>query len=160
MVKTTKKINHEKFYQQERKSNSDSVRVVQSRKLNHKLFLLSLKYIPIILAVGCFLSTLFQYFGIDEIITTELCFTGFIVSFFLISASVVFKFCAYHRIYLYYIILNELLVIINYYFSIIDDKMFVRFLLILFFIATIVRTILYLYAKQNSNTTKSVTEND
>ncbi len=128
---------------------------------NHKLFLLSLKLLPPIMAVGCFLSTVFQYFYIEEIITTELCFAGILPILFLVFTSYVFKFCEYHRIYLYYIILNEVMNIINYNVELnITDTVFIRIHIIVFFIATLLTTILYLYGRKDKHITQFTTEGD
>ena len=100
-------------------------------------------------------------FDIDTYIITYSVFTGIVPVIFLFVASIVFKFCEYHRIYLYYIVINEILNIIDYNTTLIDNSsMYIRIHVILFFLATILTTIMYIYAKQNSNTTQSVAEND
>lgn len=127
----------------------------------HKIFLILLKYTPAILAIGYCLASILQCFDIDTYIITYSVFTGIVPVIFLFVASLVFKFCEYHRIYLYYIVINEILNIIDYNTAFIDNSsMYIRIHVILFFLATILTTVMYIYAKQNSNTTKSVAEND
>lgn len=127
---------------------------------SHKIFLILLKYTPAILAIGYCLASILQCFDIDTYIITYSVFIGIIPVIFLFVASLVFKFCEYHRIYLYYIVINEILNIVDYNTTLVDNSsMYIRIHVILFFLATILTTIMYLYAKhKDKNITQSVAE--
>lgn len=69
----------------------------------YKLEVFTIKIIPIILALICFLNTLLCYLGIDLIILTYIGGISFITLGFLYLSSFVFRFCNYHRMFLHYI---------------------------------------------------------
>lgn len=78
----------------------------------HKIFLLILKVIPLVNALGCLLNTLFAYYNIETpwiSFTTGMSLTTWL---FIYLATFVFKFCIYHRLPIYYIVLSD---IIAYY---------------------------------------------
>lgn len=138
------------------------VKVVKSNASKHKLFLVFLKIVPFLLGLEYFLATLLQLFDIDVYLLSYLFYLGIVPWLFLLVTSFVFKFCEYHRIFLYYILLNEILNMVNYNTDLFgSDDTFIRIHFVVFFLAIILTTTLYLYAKhKNSNTTKSVAEND
>lgn len=137
------------------------VKVVKSNASKHKLFLVFLKIVPFLLGLEYFLATLLQLFDIDVYLLSYLFYVGIIPWLFLLVTSFVFKFCEYHRIFLYYILLNEILNIINYNTDLFgSDDTFIRIHFVIFFLTIIITLILYFYAKQNSNITQSVAEND
>ena len=101
------------------KSKPQSLR---SKRL-YKFELILLKFIPFILAIACLLNTILSYFGIDLPILTYLCGISFFTLLFLFVSSYVFKFCLYHRLPLYYVIVNNLLAIYDYHIGIpLSDK--------------------------------------
>lgn len=137
------------------------VKVVKSNASKHKLFLVFLKIVPFLLGIEYFLATLLQLFDMDVYLLSYFFYVGIVPWLFILVTSFVFKFCEYHRIFLYYILLNEILNIVNYNTDLFgSDDTFIRIHFVVFFSATIITLILYLYAKQNSNTTQSVAEND
>lgn len=112
--------------------------------LYKKLFLITLKFIPFILAFLYFIGTLLPLFGI-------LICPGFIwgislYSFvFILIASYLFKFCFYHRIFLYYAFGVELLNNAKFWFNISATSMIPVVLVILtFFIICVIALINYL----------------
>lgn len=132
------------------KSKPQSLR---SKRL-YKFELILLKFIPFILAIACLLNTILSYFGIDLAILTYLCGISFFTLLFLFVSSYVFKFCLYHRLPLYYVIVNNLLAIYDYYIGIpLNDK----HLLILYLIIAWVFYILILidYVDADKKYTKS-----
>lgn len=83
-------------------------------KILHKVLLILLKYIPIIIGLGYMLNTILLFFGIDLAIISL--FTGLSVLpwLFIFISSFVFKFCLYHRIFLYYILIIDTINWIDY----------------------------------------------
>ena len=166
MVTTTKKTrqrngsNHTHTKERVAKVSSGTQKVARLKQSRYRLFHVSLRLLPFILGVGCFLSTLFQYYYIQEIVTTELRFVGLIPILFLILTSRLFNYCEYHRVFLYYVAINEIANLVNYYTEPnITDDMFIRLHVILFALTIILTTILYLYAKhKDKNITQSVAE--
>ena len=80
----------------------------------YKVFLGFLRIIPMVLA-GLFLSnTVLSYFYIDWSIISYLASVGFIPWLFLMIASYLFHFCEYHRMFLWYIMVNNILCWIDY----------------------------------------------
>lgn len=81
-------------------------------KLLYKIELILIKYIPYIISVIYFLNTILSYFNIDVYFLSHLGGMSILTFIFLYISSFVFKFCIYHRLPLYYILLCDL---INYY---------------------------------------------
>ena len=79
----------------------------------HKLLLLVLKYIPIVIALCYMLNTMFYIEPLSNIAGVSL-----LTWVFLYLASVVFEFCSYHRMYLWYILIDDILNIVDYYWNI------------------------------------------
>ena len=105
--------------------------MTQEERLNkslHKLVLFSVKIIPMVICGIYLLNTVLSYFNID--------FEGFsyIVQFlfigFLYAASYAFKFCAWHRMFIHYILIILILNIIDYHWGIplSDRAMFTGYL--------------------------------
>ena len=71
-----------------------------------KLFL---KVLPMLMAGLYLLNTILSSFGIDYSIFSYLAGVGIIPLFFIIAASYLFRFCEYHRMFLWYILVNNLI---------------------------------------------------
>ena len=102
------------------------------------------------------LNSILAYFYID------LCWTGYLVHLSLLPAltilsqSFVLKFCVYHRIPIYYILLNDVLTSYDYYVGIpLSDKNLLMFNMVLCWIA--IFAITYFYVKNHKNVAKKVT---
>lgn len=123
----------------------------KSRRSNlYKVLLIILKYIPIVIALCYMLNTLFYIEPLSNIAGVSL-----LTWIFLYLASLVFKFCAYHRMFLWYILVDDILNIIDYYYQIpISTDNILRIHNIL--IGITLFTVLVLYVKSNKVTiTKS-----
>lgn len=123
----------------------------KSRRSNlYKVLLIILKYIPIVIALCYMLNTLFYIEPLSNIAGVSL-----LTWIFLYLASLVFKFCVYHRMFLWYILVDDILNIIDYYYQIpISTDNILRIHNIL--IGITLFTILVLYVKSNKVTiTKS-----
>lgn len=79
----------------------------------HKLLLLVLKYIPTVIALCYMLNTMFYIEPLSNIAGVSL-----LTWIFLYLASVVFEFCSYHRMFLWYILIDDVLNIVDYYWNI------------------------------------------
>lgn len=79
----------------------------------YKLEILFLKIIPMVLA-GCFLAnTILSYFGIETEVLSYIAGIGILPLLFIYLSSFVFKFCAYHRMFIYYIFTNNIICFID-----------------------------------------------
>ena len=87
-------------------------------KRNHKIFLIILKYIPHIIALLYVIYTLLSFIGIDAVILGHLTHISISSWIFMYISSIVFKYCYVHRLPLYYILVNELIINIDYYIGI------------------------------------------
>lgn len=77
-------------------------------KTLYKLFLGFLKAIPMIMAGLFLLNTVLSYFDIDYSIISYLTGIGFIPWLFIMLASYTLRFCEYHRMFLWYILVNNI----------------------------------------------------
>lgn len=91
-------------------------------KLLYKVFLMMLKYIPVVIAIAYILNTALCWIGIDFSILSHLYGLSLLPWIFLYIATYVFRFCTYHRLLLYYILIDDGVSIYDYYFKIpLDD---------------------------------------
>ena len=112
----------------------------------HKLLLVTLKVIPMLLALVCLLNTLLSYFGIDLVILSYIGGVSALPLIFLYLSSYAFRFCEYHRMFLHYVTLNWAINIYDYYIGIpLSDRNMLALYLIITCIFLFV--ILYLYLK-------------
>ena len=74
-----------------------------------------IKYIPSIIALLYFLNTVLSYFCINTDMLRYLGGMSFIPLLFIYVSSFVFHFCIYHRLFLYYIFISDIVSIINIY---------------------------------------------
>jgi hypothetical protein len=114
----------------------------QSRNLSHKSFLIILKYIPYILACRYAVSTLGDFFEYDLIGLGYICSVSVLTWLFMLLTSFIFKYCYIHRLPLYYMVINDLLNITDYYIGI---PISVKSLLILHLLVIFIFMSLYIY---------------
>lgn len=91
-----------------RKATPSNVEASLSSKTLYKLFLGFLKIIPMTMAGLFLLNTVLSYFGIDYSIISYLAGVGLIPWLFIMLASYTLRFCEYHRMFLWYIIVNNI----------------------------------------------------
>lgn len=96
--------------------NSKSNKVIQ--KYLYKLEIGILKVIPMVLALICLLNTILCYFGYDLIILTYFGGVSILTLGFLYISSYAFKFCEYHRMFLHYVTLINILSYVDMEFGI------------------------------------------
>ena len=87
-------------------------------KYIYKIELYLLKIIPMLLALCSFLNTILFYFGINLTILTYLGGVSFLTLGFLYISSYAFRFCSYHRIFLHYILIVNIISYIDMEFNI------------------------------------------
>lgn len=87
-------------------------------KFLYKIELVGIKLIPMIIALLYFIDTILDAYGIDVEFISHLFGLAFLPWCFLLLSSFVFRFCLFHRLPLYYIALNHLISLIDYYIGI------------------------------------------
>lgn len=102
----------------------------------YKIFIILLKYIPILLVGIYLLNTTLSYIAINTTVLSYI--VHFIILSFMVYSSIVCKFCKWHRCCIYYIILVDIINCIDEYIHIpISDYNFFKLHLMLFGIALI-----------------------
>lgn len=91
---------------------------ILDRYITNKLFVITLKYAPAIMSLCCMANTTGAYFGYDMGFLSYISGISVIPWVFLLLASRVFRFCVYHRFMLYYIAIDNIINIIDYYIGI------------------------------------------
>jgi hypothetical protein len=85
-------------------------------KALYKIELLLIKIIPFIIMLFYILNSILSYFNIDILLLSVMSGLSILTWLFLFISSFVFRFCVYHRLPLYYVLIAD---IINYYDNII-----------------------------------------
>lgn len=128
----------------------DAAEKLRKDRILYRYELGLLKILPILIALICFINTLLSLFGIDLTVLSYLGGVSFIPLAFIYLSSYVFKFCEYHRMFLHYIVLDNILSIVDLYVGIsVNARIIVLIHIILFGICLFV--ILYLYLKSRKN---------
>ena len=101
-------------------------------KTLHKFTVLVLKFIPMLLALISLINTILSCFGIDVPALSYIGGVSLLPLLFLYLSSYVFRFCSYHRIFLHYVAVTEMINIIDYYwgFPISDRGMLMAYVII------------------------------
>lgn len=130
------------------------------RRSLHKLTIGVLKVIPMLLALISLLNSTLSYFGIDIVLFSYIGCTSLLSLSFIYLASYCFGFCAYHRMFLNYVVVNDLLSIYDYYIGIpvSDIGMFLIHIMIT---GVFLYIILYLHQKcKNDKSTAKTSKED
>lgn len=135
-----------------RKETPISVEERLRSKYVYKLFLGFLKIIPMLLAGLYLLNTVLSYFDIDYSIASYVAGVGIIPWLFLMMASYVLRFCEYHRMFLWYIAVNNTVCWWDYEYGLpVSDRGY----LVLHFIVAGIFLFLVLYLHQKCRKRKS-----
>lgn len=111
-----------------------------------------LKYIPIIITLFYVLNTVTALLGIDIPVLSNIAGMSLFTWLFIYIAAWVFQFCIYHRMFLYYILVTDIVNIIDYYVGIpVDDFGILAIHSIIIGISLFL--ILYFYVKHNKRAT-------
>lgn len=92
----------------------DAEEKLRSKRL-YKLALIYLRIIPMLLAACDFTNTMLCLLGVYIDIPSYIGGVSFLTLAFLYLVSYVFRFCIYHRMFLHYILVNNILSIFEYY---------------------------------------------
>lgn len=87
-------------------------------KLGYKLLILAIKYIPLIITLFYILNQLLYWFNIDTPVISNIAGVSLLTWIVLFLSAIVFKFCIYHRLFLYYILISDLITIYDFYIGI------------------------------------------
>lgn len=115
----------------------------------YKLEIFTIKTIPIVLALICFINTLLCYIGIDLPILTYIGGISFLTIGFLYLSSYVFKFCSYHKMFLHYILVVNIISYIDMEYEIPLSNFWLHILYTSLFLLF---TFIFLYLKLNEQT--------
>ena len=124
--------------------------VEKSKRSEYKLLIIVLKFIPMLTAICYMSSTIFNYFGYNIEPLSNFGGMSLLTWLFIYLASIVFNFCAYHRMFLWYIFIDDLFNIIDYYITIpisTDSILMLHNILI----GITLFTVLILYVKDNKS---------
>lgn len=92
---------------------------VNSRKQNlYKCEIFILKILPMLFAIVHLLNTILSYFGIDLVLLSYIGSVSLLPLVFLYLSSYVFEFCEYHRMFLHYTVVTDIINIYDYYIGI------------------------------------------
>lgn len=84
----------------------------------YKLELLSVKYIPILIALIVLLNAILSYFDIYLDVLNYIAGTSFLTLIPMYISSYAFKFCEYHRMFIHYILTHKLVLTVDLYIGI------------------------------------------
>lgn len=119
---------------------------LKSKRL-YKLFVLVLKYIPMIISSCYVLNTILAITGIDIPLISTFAGLSILTWLFMYLATIVFRFCNYHRMFLWYILASDIVNTIDYYIDLpISD--FNMYAINIALIGIFLFIILYLYLKR------------
>lgn len=119
----------------------------------YKIELYLLKVMPMLLAVIYLVNTVLSYYDIIIPVLSYIGGLSFIPLVFMYVSSYVFRFCSYHRMFLHYIVVNDSINLIDYYYTLpISDW---ELLILHMSVASIILfIILYMYVKGHSKNVK------
>lgn len=87
-------------------------------KYLYKILLILLKYIPLIISLFYIINTLTAFVGIDMPVLSNIAGMSLFTWLFMYISTWVFRFCIYHRMFLYYILITDIVNITDYYIGI------------------------------------------
>lgn len=122
------------------------------RSKQYKILLILLKYIPILISLIYVLNTFAAYVGIDIPAANNIAGMSLLTWIFIYIATIVFNFCSYHRMFLYYILIVDIINITDYYIGIpISDFQLIMLHTIVTGISLFIILFLYIKRKLNKN---------
>lgn len=122
----------------------------ESSRRIHKLTIGGLKVIPMLLAATTLLNQVLSFFNIDWEILGFIGGISLLPMIFLYLASYCFKFCSYHRMFLHYVVVCDIITLYDYYIGI-PVSAITLFLLNLIIAGVFLFIILYLHQKNVRN---------
>ena len=123
-----------------------TVEKLPERRL-YKMMLLVLKVIPMLLALTAIIGMMLDFLGKDSSILSFIGGVSFLPLLFLYLASYVFRFCEYHRMFLHYVVANNLLTYADYYIGLPIENT-TLFMLHVILIGIFLFLVLYFYRRE------------
>lgn len=124
-------------------------------KLGYKLLILAIKYIPLIITLFYILNVLLYWFNIDTPVISNIAGVSLLTWIVLFLSAIVFKFCIYHRLFLYYILISDLITIYDFYIGIpLNTRTILEIQSIL--IGILIFSILFIYLKTHDKSNKKL----
>lgn len=124
--------------------------VVEERlksKMLYKIELLLLKTIPILMAICSVSNSILSYLDIEVVLLNYIGGVSILPLLFLYLSSYVFKFCEYHRMFLHYLLITDIINVYDYHIGLpLDDLRYLCLHMIITAISLFM--ILYLYIKK------------
>lgn len=121
----------------------------------YKSFVLLLKYIPMLVSICYALNTLAAIFHLDCSVLSHISGMSLFTWIFMYIAATVFCFCIYHKMFLWYILFDDIISLIDYYIDIpINDFQIIE--IHCFILCVSLFIILYLYVKHNKSLFRKV----
>lgn len=112
----------------------------------YKVFLVALKVLPMLISLCYLLNTITAYLGYNIEIFSFIGGVSLLPWIFLYVSAVVFRFCMYHKMFLFYILSDDVINYLDYFF---DFTTAYEFFIIHMSIAGVfLFLILYLYKKR------------
>ena len=106
-----------------------------------------LKVIPMLLALSAMIGMILDFFGKDSSIFSFIGGVSLLPLLFLYLASYVFRFCEYHRMFLHYVVANNMLTYADYYIGLPIDNA-TLFMIHVFLIGVFLFLVLYYYRRE------------
>lgn len=131
----------------------DMARVENLSKVRYKILLLLIKYIPSISMLGYIMSSFLSFIGYNTEIFSYFGGLSLLSWLYMLLSSFVFKFCIFHRLPLYYMIVIDSLNIYDYYKGIPLDN-FKLLMLHAIITGITILLIIYFYAKCHKKPTE------
>ena len=121
-------------------------------KLSYKVTIVAIKVIPILIATLMLLRSVLECLEFDVTWLSYICGMSLLPLLFLYLVSYTFRFCAYHRMFLHYIVVNDSINYFDYYVGI--PLSYYSLLTLQFIVAGIfLLIILYLHQKCHQRNT-------
>ena len=115
------------------------------KKLSYKVTIVAIKIIPVLIAALMLIRSILECIGFDVTWLSYICGMSLLPLLFLYLVSYTFRFCAYHRMFLHYIVVNDGINYFDYYVGI---PLSYRGLLVTHFIIVGVFLLIILYLHQ------------
>ena len=121
-------------------------------KILYKIELFLLKIIPMLMAVCSACNSILSYFDIEVTIINYIGGVSLLPLIFLYLSSYVFKFCAYHRMFLHYLLITDIINIYDYHIGIpLDNLEYLCLHMIITVISMFIVLYLYMNKKKKNN---------
>ena len=121
-------------------------------KILYKIELFLLKIIPMLMAVCSACNSILSYFNIEVTIINYIGGVSLLPLIFLYLSSYVFKFCAYHRMFLHYLLITDIINIYDYHIGIpLDNLEYLCLHMIVTVISMFIVLYLYMNKKKKNN---------